>query len=201
MVIHSIEDLDFDKSYFYADYQQWFFQERVELIKGRVFQMGPSPGTTHQRILGRLINKIYSHLAGKNGPCEVFASPYDVRLTKKQNNKDVEITTVVQPDVCVVCDPSKIDKKGCLGAPNWIIEVLSPGNTHKEMREKFSVYEENEVKEYWLLHPADQTLQIYLLDERSKKYQGLQPMVAGQIARSYTLPELEIDLAQIFYNP
>ncbi len=201
MAIDSIKDLDLEKQYSYADYLHWQFQERVELIKGKLFKTSPAPNTFHQRITLRLSSEIYVYLAKKNGPCEVFASPYDVRLTKKQNNKDVEITTVVQPDVCVVCDPSKIDEKGCLGAPNWIIEVLSPGNTHKEMREKFSVYEENEVKEYWLIHPADQALQIYLLDERSKKYQGLQPMVAGQIARSYTLPELEIDLAQIFYNP
>ncbi|MDV7396126.1 Uma2 family endonuclease, partial [Arthrospira platensis SPKY1] len=95
-------------------------------------------------------------------PCQVFHAPFDVRLPKKGQP---EVYTVVQPDLCVVCDQGKLDEKGCMGAPDLVVEILSPGNTHREMREKYEVYEEAGVKEYWLVSPWDKTVLVYVLNE------------------------------------
>nr|WP_240049200.1 Uma2 family endonuclease [Mucilaginibacter psychrotolerans] len=134
-----LSDLDINKTYTYADYLKWTFDERLELIKGKIFKMSPAPGSVHQIIFGAVFNSLYNHLKGK--PCKVFSAPFDVRLKKRfSDNKD--ITTVVQPDVCVVCDPAKIDIRGCLGAPDIMVEILSPGNNKKELQNKYEVYEE-----------------------------------------------------------
>jgi Uma2 family endonuclease len=106
--------------------------------------------------------------------------------------------TVVQPDLCVICDLSKLDEQGCEGAPDLIIEILSPGNTRKEMREKYEVYEESGVREYWLVHPAEKTVQVFLLDEAKGKFYGIQPFVDGDAMPSHVFPDLRVDLAEVF---
>lgn len=191
----SIDTLDLNGTYSYADYLKWQSEERLELIKGKIFKMSPAPATRHQRILMRLSFEIFQFL--KNRDCQVFVAPFDVRLPRRDAESDKEIFTVVQPDVCVVCDPAKIDEKGCLGAPDWIIEILSPGNTRKEMDNKFDVYEESGVKEYWLVEPNDEVIFIYLLDEQGK-YFGTKPATVTQTLASVTLPEFTIDLDQLF---
>jgi Uma2 family endonuclease len=95
-----------------------------------------------------------------------------VRLTKASSNGDAQITTVVQPDICVVCDPNKINKKGCLGAPDWIIEILSPGNLAHDTKEKFDLYEENEVPEYWIVSPGDKSVTVYVLQDGRYQVRG-----------------------------
>ena len=159
-MIKSIDQLDFTKQYTYADYLTWQFDERVELIKGWISRMSPAPLVRHQLISMELSSEIYTYLKGKS--CSVFAAPFDVRLTNKRKSlPDKSIISVVQPDISVICDIEKLDDKGCVGAPDWIIEILSPGNTKKEMKEKFSVYEENGVREYWVVYPAYFQVQVF----------------------------------------
>ena len=158
-MIKSIDQLDFTKQYTYADYLTWQFDERVELIKGWI-SMSPAPLVRHQLISMELSSEIYTYLKGKS--CSVFAAPFDVRLTNNRKSlPDKSIISVVQPDISVICDIEKLDDKGCVGAPDWIIEILSPGNTKKEMKEKFSVYEENGVREYWVVYPAYFQVQVF----------------------------------------
>lgn len=158
MGVLTFNDLDPNGTYTYADYVKWTFEERLELIKGKIFNMSPAPTRRHQKISGKLFTPISNFLDGK--PCEVYSAPFDVRLTplKGKKRKDNQIYTVVQPDICVICDIDKLDDRGCIGAPDLIIEILSPGNTKKEMSDKFQVYEENGVREYWLVEPNDNVI-------------------------------------------
>ena len=161
--IMQLSDLDLSKTYTYADYLQWKFQERVELIKGRIFQMSPAPSSNHQDISGNIYFAIKFYLLN-NRNCKVYAAPFDVRLTKKsKNNRDVQ--TVVQPDICVICNRTKIDKSGCIGAPDIVVEILSPGNNKTELQNKYDVYEENGVQEYWIVSPQQKTFLKYILNQ------------------------------------
>lgn len=193
--MESIDTLDLNGTYSYADYLKWQFEERLELIRGKIFKMSPAPATRHQRISALLVSEIWQLL--KNRDCQVFAAPFDVRLPRFDVKADKEIFTVVQPDISVICDQKKVDEKGCLGAPDWVIEILSPGNTRKEMDNKFDVYEESGVKEYWLVEPNDEVVFVYLLGADGK-YFGTKPSTIGQTLTSVTLPDFTVDLNQLF---
>ncbi len=160
-----IEEPDLTGTYSYSDYLTWQWTEMTELIRGKIYKMSPAPGSTHQKVSMKLTLDIGNFLKGKK--CQLFSAPFDVRLPLSSKQKtDKQITTVVQPDLCVVCDPSKIDERGCLGAPDWIIEILSRHTSAKDLREKFDVYEEAGVREYWVVHPQEQTVLVYTLDEK-----------------------------------
>ena len=189
-------ELDLNGTYTYADYLKWTFEERLEIIKGKIFPMS-APARIHQRISSNLFGEIYLYLRDKK--CEVYSAPFDVRLTPLKRNNSDKVHTIVQPDICVICDLDKLDDKGCVGAPDLMIEILSPGNTRKEMREKYEVYEENGVKEYWLVEPQDKCVFVYVLNETGK-YIGLQPVTDEDILTSTTLPDLQIDLSRVFDN-
>ena len=159
-MITSIDQLDFSKQYTYADYLTWKFDERVELIRGWISRMSPAPLVNHQRVSIKLAIQIGNFLEDKK--CDVFVAPFDVRLTNKRKKvANNSIQSVVQPDICVICDETKLDKKGCIGAPDWVIEILSPGNSKKEMKEKFTLYEENGVREYWIVDPTHFAVQVF----------------------------------------
>jgi Uma2 family endonuclease len=146
-IITNIKQLDLKGSYTYADYLLWHFKERVELIKGKILKMSPAPNRNHQDISGNLYYELRSFI--NKGTCKLYTAPYDVRLINfKESTDDNQIITVVPPDLCVICDTNIIDERGCLGAPDLIIEILSPGNSKKEMDIKFDLYEENGVSEY-----------------------------------------------------
>ena len=188
-MITSLDQLDLNKKYTYSDYLSWQFQERVELIKGRIFRMAPAPNRKHQEIsfiLERLIDRFLTEKE-----CKIYHAPFDVRLIKNGND------TVVQPDICVVCDLNKLDKQGCVGAPDLIIEILSPGNSRKELKEKFRLYEENGVKEYWIINPLEEMLTIYTLNEEGK-YIGSSPYLGEDVVYSSVLPGFSIVIDQIF---
>lgn len=116
-IITNLKQLDLNASYSYADYLLWHFNERVELIKGKIFKMSPAPSSYHQRISGELtyyLSKVF-----RKTSCQMYVAPFDVRLLNfKSSTVDNHITTVVQPDLCVICDTTKIDEKGCIGAPD-----------------------------------------------------------------------------------
>ncbi len=193
--ITSLSQLDPAGIYSYADYLLWQFQERVELLKGRLFPMA-APNTKHQRYSQRLSLTIGNYLSGKS--CELFVAPFDVRLpdSKHKPKFDRDIYTVVQPDLCVVCDPDKLDDRGCLGAPDLVVEILSPGNTQKETDNKFRLYEEAGVREYWIVDPTDQFVLVYVL--RNGEFIGLQPVSENKLLTSTVLPDLKINLAGVF---
>ena len=188
-----LSDLDLNKTYTYADYLRWTFDERLELIKGKIFKMSPAPGSVHQLISGAVVNELYNYLKGK--PCRVFAAPFDVRLIRR-TVKEQDITTVVQPDVCVICDPKKIDEKGCLGAPDIVIEILSPGNNKKELQNKYEVYEEAGVLEYWIIHPNEKTFLKYTLV--SGLFQPSKLLAPGEEVTTPILPGFVLDLEELF---
>lgn len=194
-VITDIKQLDLKGSYTYADYLLWQFKERVELIKGKIFKMSPAPGSFHQEVSWSLARKLDSVFRKKS--CKMYAAPFDVRLINfKESTADHQITTVVQPDLCVICDTQKIDERGCLGAPDLIIEILSPGNSKKEMDIKFDLYEENGVLEYWMVNPAEKTIAIFVL--QNGKYSGIKPIIEDSKLESPTFPELKFKVKKIF---
>jgi Uma2 family endonuclease len=193
-MITSLDQLDFSMHYSYADYLKWQLSEYVELIRGKIFKMA-APTSTHQRISMRMSNRIGPFLFQTS--CEVFAAPFDVRLPRLSEKNNKEIFTVVQPDICVICDKNKIDIKGCIGAPDLIIEIVSPGNSKKEMKDKYSIYEEAGVKEYWIIHPEEKSVLRFILNETGK-YIGLQPLTDDDIITSPILKGLEIQLSDIF---
>lgn len=197
MGVLTLNDLDPNGTYTYADYLKWTFEERLELIKGKIFNMSPAPARRHQKISGKLSLPIGNHLEGKT--CEMYTAPFDVRLTplKGKKRKDNQIYTVVQPDICVICDSEKLDDRGCIGAPDLIIEILSPGNTKKEMSDKFRVYEENGVREYWLVEPNDNVIIVYVLNDEGN-YIGLRPYTEDDVITSSVLQGLEISVSKIF---
>lgn len=151
--------------YTYADYLKWPEGARVELIDGHLYAMSPAPSRMHQEILGNLFVEFSNYLKGK--PCQVYIAPFDVRLTKQ--GEDLSSTkTVVQPDLSIICDESKLDDKGCVGAPDLIVEVVSPHSfTHDQIR-KHALYERAGVREYWIVYPAERFIAVYQRIEDGK---------------------------------
>ena len=197
-MITNINQLDPDKRYTYADYLTWRFEDVVELIRGKVFKMSPAPGTSHQQLSGNLFSIVHRYLKGR--PCQVFAAPFDVRLPLPPGRQTAkQIDTVVQPDISIICDPQKLDERGCQGAPDWIIEILSKSTASKDLTEKYTLYENAGVQEYWVAHPHEGTLLIYRLDKNGR-YQLLRqtPFVKGEKAPSGVFPDLEINLDEVF---
>ncbi|MDO9046512.1 MAG: Uma2 family endonuclease [Methylobacter sp.] len=196
--ITQLSQLDLNATYSYADYMTWQLEETVELIRGKIMLMAPAPNVKHQRLSRNLLRVISNYLHKK--PCQVFHAPFDVSLynSRKSTLADREIYSVVQPDLCVICDPEKLTVQGCSGAPDWVIEVLSTGNSKKEMRLKYDLYQENGVTEYWLVYPYEQAVYQFLLDKDTEKYQLFAMHAGDDIANPYLFPELDIDLADVF---
>ncbi len=192
MAITSLDQLDLNGTYSYADYLLWQFTERVELLRGKIRQMA-APSVKHQRISIRFSRLLANALWQTS--CQVFAAPFDVRLTRMRDDKEVK--TVVQPDLCVICDPSKLDERGCIGAPDLIIEILSPGNSRTEMRDKFELYQEAGVLEYWIVNPSEKMIQVFQLNEQGR-YIGLPPVVEGDILTTPIVHNLEVDVTEVF---
>ncbi len=185
---------DYSGSYTYADYLKWTIDERLELIKGKIFRMSPAPATRHQKVAVHLTSKLFNFL--ENLPCQVFVAPFDVRFPIK-SKKNEDVTTVLQPDLCVVCDPDKLDERGCIGAPDIVVEILSPSNNKKELKNKYEVYEESGVKEYWIISPQDNTFFVYLLNDAG----GFVPqriLVEGDVFKSPVLTGFELNIGDIF---
>lgn len=192
--ITDINQLDLEKTYTYADYLTWRFMERVELIWGKIRKMTPAPSTKHQKVVGDLhlnLRKSLSHHS-----CQVFLAPFDVRLPvrKKETMKE---ENVVQPDLCVVCDENKIDEQGCNGAPDLIIEVLSPSSSIRDLKDKRQLYQQAGVPEYWVVDPFDGIAHVFVMDENGE-YINRYPITAEDILKSETIPNLEIPMKDIF---
>jgi Uma2 family endonuclease len=192
-IITNFSDLDLTKTYSYADYLMWEFQERVELIKGFILKMSPAPSMVHQRISSNLSGCFYENF--KRKPCDVFVAPFDVRLPIPSAKKDA---TVVQPDLCVICDESKLDARGCNGTPDLMVEIISSNNSKHDVHTKFNLYQEAGVKEYWIIEPNDKIILVYTLV--NNEFIGLKPQVEGEKIKSPLFPELTIAVEDVFYK-
>ncbi|MBI5207591.1 MAG: Uma2 family endonuclease [Candidatus Firestonebacteria bacterium] len=182
------------QKYTYGDYLTWPDDERWELIDGEAYNMTPAPSRFHQDILRELFLQFAEYLKDKT--CKVYCAPFDVRLPDK-NEKDEEIETVVQPDIVVICDKSKLDDKGCIGAPDLIIEIVSPYTVQKDLKEKFSLYEKKGVKQYWIVYPDDKMVMVFNLGKNKEygkpKIYSKEDKIEVGIFRSFV-----IDLKMIF---
>ncbi|KQT19288.1 restriction endonuclease [Chryseobacterium sp. Leaf404] len=190
MEITSLSQLDMNATYTFADYLMWKIKDRVELFRGKILKMSPSPSPMHQRIARKLSLNIGNLFSNKS--CEMFFAPFDVRFPNKMG----EIITVVQPDICIICDRNKIDDKGCLGAPDLVIEILSPGNSKKEMNLKFSLYEESGVSEYWVVDSSEKFILIYSLE--NGEYISRKPVADGEMLQSIHFPDLRFSTQDLY---
>lgn len=145
----------------YADYRSWPDQVRYELIDGIAYAIGPAPARIHQEVLGGIFRQVADALDGT--PCRPYIAPFDVRLPAG-DEADADVATVVQPDLVVVCDPAKLDEAGCRGAPDWVVEVLSPRTAGHDQTVKLAAFERAGVPEVWLVHPTDRVLSIYRME-------------------------------------
>ena len=175
----------------YGDYVQWDGDERWELIEGEPYCMSPAPNERHQGILMELGRQVSNFLVGNL--CRPYIAPLDVRLPEA-DEKDEDVDTVVQPDLLVVCDPEKLDSKGVRGAPDFIVEILSPRTTMRDQYLKAELYKKHGVKEYWIIDPDTNRVRVHLQGEWDdpKEYEG-----KGRLEVA-TLPGLEVDLDMVF---
>ena len=192
--VRQFNELDASLTYSYSNYLNWLFPERVELIAGKIFKMSPAPSSFHQLITGKIYRRLGNFL--EKELCKVFISPFDVRFPK-ESKADKDVFTVLQPDICVICDKSKLDARGCIGAPDLVIEILSPGNTKMELLNKYRVYEEFGVKEYWVVSQSDQSILIYTLNEMGK-FQPSKIFTLSEKITSTVLPGFELALDDVF---
>ena len=192
MAIKDLSALDLSLSYTYGDYLKWQFTERVELILGKIFPMSPAPRTQHQHAVTVLSSGLYRQLRES---CRVFPAPFDVILTHESNFK--KAATVVQPDIVVVCDASKLKEGGCFGAPDLIVEVISPSTVRRDLHEKLRLYESFGVREYWIIHPIDKTLLI-MTPNAEGFYISSRLITTGDRIDSKVFPGLEFDLNELF---
>ncbi|MDR1342167.1 MAG: Uma2 family endonuclease [Prevotellaceae bacterium] len=188
--------LNMNWQYTYADYLQWLDDKRRELINGFIRMMS-APTTTHAGVTGGLHALLYYFIKRRSEKCKVFAAPFDVRLPKNGEKNDDKIFSVVQPDIVVICDPSKIDEKGCLGAPDMVVEVLSPSTRKYDLNEKFNLYEASGVKEYWIVEPFAKDVAVFLLQENGNYAEGVIYRGSTKIPVQ-TLPGLEVDTEELF---
>ena len=192
-MITDISQLDPNGTYTYADYLKWQFDERVELIKGKLYRMSPAPKRKHQDASVNLEFALLTYFDDK--PCRVYDAPFDVRLPVRNERKPDQLCTVVQPDICVVCDLSKLDDDGCLGAPDWVIEITSPRTAKNDFSEKFDLYEESGVREYWIIQPKEKAVNVYVLE--NGKYALVDVYESGEIP-SRIFPDLIVSHDRIF---
>ena len=192
-------NLDLSKRYSYADYLTWMDDVRRELFDGFIKLMTPAPSSKHQELSVNLTRLFSNFLVRKQ--CKVYHAPSDVRFPKaKKSKEDKQVYTVLQPDLYIVCDLSKIDARGCLDAPDMIIEIISAKDSKRDTRDKFDIYEEHGVREYWIVSPNDETVNVFVLDENGKfQFKG---MYAGddKIPVNIFNGDLNIDLTEVFLH-
>ena len=187
--------LDMNKYYTYADCLSWPEGYRCEIINGIARKL-PPVYTAHARVFSNLLYLFYSYVKKNKCNCEVYGGIFDVRLPKSTEIAHDKIDTVVQPDLCVIFDRSKLDEYGCCGAPDMIIEILSPSTIKNDCIRKFIVYEEHGVREYWMVHPNDKAITVFLL-QKNGKYESTLYEFEGKVP-IHVFDDYLIDLNDIF---
>lgn len=184
-------NLNLDQEYSYVDYLKWSFKERVELIRGRISKMSPAPNRVHQFTVRNLYQYFGNYF--ENSKCQWCPAPFDVRLHIPNGKKN---HTVVQPDLCVVCDPAKLDEMGCDGTPDLMVEILSPSNQKHDLVTKFQLYEDAGVQEYWVVDPIHKTVLVYVLV--NGVFQGLRPFADEMTINSKLFLDMNLRSDQVF---
>jgi Uma2 family endonuclease len=196
LAMYGTLDLDESKRYTYADYLSWLDDKRRELINGFIHLMS-APVRAHADVSAELFTFIKIFIKKRKGKCRIYYAPFDVRLPKNGETEDDKIYNVVQPDICVVCDLSKLDDKGCIGAPDLSVEVLSPSTLKNDWVYKFNLYEIAGVREYWIVDPKEKTVNVFLLQPNGKYNSGT-AYACNQKAPVGIFEGLEIDLKKLF---
>lgn len=189
------QNLSLNKRYTFADYLTWFDDKRRELIDGFIQLMTPAPLRNHQEVATELILSFGNYF--KNKKCKVYTAPFDVRLPKNGETKNDKIYNVVQPDIVVVCDLEKLDERGCLGAPDLIVEILSKGSSKRDLKDKFFLYESSGVKEYWIAYPNEKSINKFVLNSENK-YVLKGMFVEGDKISPSMFKDLHIDITEVF---
>ena len=184
-----------DRRYTYRDYLGWTEAERWELINGEAWAMSPAPSRRHQAIFRVLMRLFANFLEGK--PCLLYGAPFDVLLPAHADQLDDEVDTVVQPDIVVVCDRSRLTDYGLRGAPDLVVEIVSPWTSKRDLKDKFELYERHGVREYWLVFPDGEYLHRYLIVEGGR-FGSAEILVKTGILRCSVLEGLTIEVAELF---
>lgn len=182
------------KKYTYADYLTWPEDERWEIIDGIPY-MQATPTRVHQEILMELSKQIAVYLTGKS--CKVYPAPFCVRLPQDHEKNENEIKNIVEPDISIVCDKSKLDDKGCIGAPDMIIEIVSPSSIKKDKIIKFNKYEKAGVKEYWIVETDQKIISVFQL-QNNQRYGRPELYTEEEKISVSIFPDLIIDLSAVF---
>lgn len=178
-----------------ADYLQWEEEEgRYELIDGDAYLMAP-PTTQHQKVSGEIFRQLANFLEGKR--CEVYAAPFGVRLFEREGDRPEDVDTLVEPDITVVCDKSKLDEYGCRGAPELVMEVLSPSSRKHDRLVKLNLYQRAGVPEYWIINPEEESVQVFLRDG-SGNLRIHNEYDRTEIAKVHALDGCFIELCKVF---
>jgi Uma2 family endonuclease len=193
------QPLQGESGYTYEDYLAWDDGRRWEIIDGIAYEksegpsivndMTPAPGRFHQTIVGNLFREIGVYLKGKPG--RIFSSPFDVKLGDQGNE------SIVQPDLSIFCSSEVLDEKGANGPPDWVIEVLSPYTKSRDLGIKKQLYQKFKVKEYWIVSPEKKSVSVFILKDRNRYSPAIEFQKDANV-RSFTFPDLEINLQEIF---
>lgn len=178
----------------FADVLTWPDDERAEIINGEPIMMAPPPSSEHQEISGGLFWQLRYYLRGKK--CKVYAAPFAVRLFEKSGDAPEDVDTVVEPDISVICDTSKVDKRGCKGAPDMVVEILSPSTRRHDRLTKFNLYQRAGVQEYWIVDPTDKSVQVFTLEDGH--YIAKDFGAVGDRVKVNVLEDCVIDLSEVF---
>lgn len=183
-----------EKSNFtYADYLAWDKAERIEVMDGQII-MQAAPSRIHQDISMEISRQLANFLEGKN--CKVYSAPFAVRLFEEDTDTPDDVQTVFEPDISVICDKSKLDDRGCKGAPDMIVEILSPSTLKHDIFFKMNRYQEAGVKEYWIVRPSDKSVQVFLLNNDA--FRPVAGYGSDDIAKVNVLDGCFIELSKVF---
>lgn len=182
-----------EKRYTLADALTSDESERIELIYGEPVMMAP-PVRRHQEALMELSSQLHAYLKGKK--CKVYPAPFAVRLFERNGDYPEDVDTMVEPDISVVCDASKLDDIGCKGAPDLVMEILSPTTQRHDRVTKFNLYQQAGVREYWIVDPVGQSVQVFVLD--GGHYAAKDFGTAKDTIKVNVLEDCAIDLSQVF---
>lgn len=179
--------------YSYADYLSWDTPERYELIEGEAVLLA-APSTSHQLVSAELMRQLANFLEGKN--CRAIPAPFDVRLFEKETEAPEDVDTIVQPDITVICDQSRLDEHGCNGAPEMVVEIISPSTLRHDRLVKFNLYQRAGVGEIWLVDPATRSIQVFLLNDGHLL--PFEVYTAKDIAKVNSLEGCFIEVSKVF---
>ena len=184
-----------EERYSWSDYLAWPEGERYELVDGIAYAMSPAPRRRHQEISGEIFRQAANALRKK--PCRVYDAPFDVKLSSDESD---DAPTVVQPDITVTCDRTKLTEQGMTGPPDLVIEIVSPDSGLIDRRRKFDLYERFRVKEYWIVDQDEKVVEVYRLGD-AVTYRRIGAFGPEDTVTAEAVPELSVSLAEVFAEP